>query len=197
MIIGIDIDDTLTELGDIQLKTVQRYLKEENLHFNVINPRARLITELLDWSLEECGKFWFKHGESMFEESVPKPNAVEVIRKLKFEGHTIIIVTARSNDYFKDAYKFSYDWLVKNNIAFDKLFVGHWDKTQTCLDNSVELFIDDAPDVLTSLKNAGIKTIGMKADHNEEFYNSNPDFVFADDWNEVYKLIKQYENELR
>ena len=60
--------------------------------------------------------------EKTFSRSLAKPktDAVESMKNLKDQGHTIIIYTARS----WNEYEMTSEWLKKNNIPFDQLFMG-------------------------------------------------------------------------
>ncbi len=60
--------------------------------------------------------------EKTFSRNLAKLNkdAKESIEKLKSEGHTIIIYTARS----WNEYEMTIDWLKKNKIPFDQLIMG-------------------------------------------------------------------------
>ena len=60
--------------------------------------------------------------EKTFSRSLAKPitGAIESIKNLKDQGHTIIIYTARS----WNEYEMTSEWLKKNNIPFDQLFMG-------------------------------------------------------------------------
>ncbi len=60
--------------------------------------------------------------EKTFSRSLAKPklDSVESIKKLKAQGHTIIIYTARH----WNEYEMTDEWLKKNDIPFDQLFMG-------------------------------------------------------------------------
>ena len=52
--------------------------------------------------------------------AIPKKGAAETIKKLKNKGYNIIIYTARS----WTEYEITKNWLNKNKINFDELFMG-------------------------------------------------------------------------
>lgn len=192
MIIGIDIDDTLTYLHDIKIKIAKQYIKEHNLPYKLVRTDTYLFSEMFDWPIEECDKFWFANADKMLAEVKARQYAAEVISKLKHNGHKILIITARTKEWHADPYKLSYDWLVQNNIPFDELLVEYTDKTQICIDKKVDLFIDDRPKTLVKLNEVGIKTIMIKNPHNEMLQNDGK-FTFAENWNDVYYIVKGLE----
>ena len=189
MIIGIDIDDTLTFLQKIKIKTAQDYIKNNNLNYKLINSDANLFSEMFDWPSDVCDKFWFEKADKMLAKVKPRDYAGKVLKRLKKEGHKIVIITSRAKEWHKDPYKLSFKWLKKNNLSFDKLIVGKLDKTQVCIDEKIDCFIDDLPETLTKLQQAGIKTILMKNPHNENqsIYSGKE----AKDWKEIYDILSE------
>ncbi len=189
MIIGIDIDDTLTFLQRIKIKTAQDYIKRNNLNYKLVKADGNLFSEMFDWPNEVCDKFWFEEADKMLASVKARDYASDTLKRLKEEGNKIVIVTARTKQWHKDPYKLSFDWLIKNNLCFDKLIVGKLDKTQTCIDEKIDCFIDDIPETLTKLQNVGIKTILMKNPHNENqsIYSGK----VAKDWKEIYDIISK------
>lgn len=189
MTIGIDIDDTLTQALETKIATAKAYIKQENLPYKQAkDKKLHLFSELFNWTTKDWEKFWFKHADIMLAKLPTKPNASKITHALKNMGHTIIIVTARSPQWHTDPYQLSFDWLTKNNIAFDKIFVNQKDKVHVCLENNVDVFIDDLPETLLKLKEVGIVPILMKNPHNEDMAN-NPNYYTITNWKEVPVLL--------
>ena len=189
MIIGIDIDDTLTYLQPVKLKTAQEYIEKNNLGFKLVDPNALFFSQMFDWTSEECNDFWFSEADKMLTNAPARKYASSVITNLHNKGHKIVIITARTTEWHKRPYEMSYEWLMKNNIPFDKLIVGHMDKTQVCLDEKIDVFIDDLPSTLEKLQPYGIKTILMETPHNvnNETYTGKR----ASNWQQVSDLIDE------
>ncbi len=188
MIIGIDIDDTLSFLYDRKIKVAEEYIRKNKLPYLLINKEANYLSEMFNWSNEECDKFWIEESDNLLAGARVRDFASVVIRRLKEAGHKIVIITARSTDWHKDPYGLSFNWLNENGILFDKLLVGYTDKTQVCVDEKVNIFIDDLPETLVKLQNVGIKTIMMSNPHNvnQKIYHGRA----AKDWLEIEKIIK-------
>lgn len=187
MIIGIDIDDTLTELKQPKIEIAEKYIKEHNLPYKLISPNSAFFREMFDWPIDVCNKFWFEKSFELLDNALPRENASNVIQKLKSLGHTILIITARANDWHDDPYGMSADWLNRHHIPYDKILYGFQDKTQVCVDEKVDIFIDDMPSNLAKLQPYGIKTIMMGACHNEvqDVY----DGIRVKDWFEIENYI--------
>lgn len=158
MIIGIDIDDTLTYLKDIKIEFAEKYIKENNLPYKLVSPDSAFFREMFNWPIDVCNKFWFEKSFELLSSAPPRENASKVIKTLKKLGHKIVIITARGNDWHEDPYGMSVDWLTKNDIPFDKIVYGFEDKTQACTDEKVDIFIDDMPLTLKRLQPYNKKT---------------------------------------
>lgn len=187
MIIGIDIDDTITQLKDRKIEIATKYIKEHNLPYKLINEDGVRFSMMYDWPLEVCNKFWLEIAFELLDSATPRPNAVNVIQKLKSLGHKIVIITARSDNALMNAYNMSAQWFARHNIPFDKLIYGFEDKTQVCVDEKVDIFIDDIPTNLIRLEPYGIKTILMGTAHNK--VHDGYDGIRVEDWFEIEKHI--------
>lgn len=187
MIIGIDIDDTLTELQKPKIEIAKKYIKDNNLPYKLVSPNSAFFSEMFNWPIDVCNKFWFEKSYELLNSVPPRENSSNVIQKLKSLGHTILIVTARASDWHADPYGMSADWLNKHNIPYDKILFGFQDKTQVCIDEKIDIFIDDMPLNLAKLQPYGIKTIMMGACHNkvQDIYNG----IRVNDWFEIEKYL--------
>ena len=63
------------------------------------------------------------------------------------------------------------------------MLVGHLDKTQVCVEEKIDIFIDDMPNTLVKLQNIGIKTIMMKNPHNNSQHIYSGKIV--NNWQEI------------
>jgi uncharacterized HAD superfamily protein len=190
MKIGIDIDDTLTSLLDVRIKTAQDYIKRNNLPYHLVRTDTNLFSEMFDWNQEECDKFWFLEENEMLANVLPRENASKCIKQLKDLGYEIYIITGRSLKWHKDPLLESYTWLIKNDIPFDYLYVEQEDKAKKCLELKIDFFVEDMIETLNRISSVGVKTIMMENSHN---INRN-DYIGlrAKNWNEVLEIIKNY-----
>ncbi len=82
-----------------------------------------------------------KTGTMTYSDVKPLPGAVETLKKLKADGHYIIIQTARHMRTYQANHgkilanlQYLYDWLNKWEIPYDELLIGKPD---------VDVFVDD------------------------------------------------------
>ena len=190
MRIGIDLDDTITKTDEILFKYAKIYNEEEKILFN-INREEWNLTKAFGWNEENIKEFFSKYLKSIYEEAEIKENAKERINKLKDDGNEIIIITARDTKSLKEVHKVCKDWLINNKINVDKIVVDGEDKAQKCLENKIDIFIDDnicnCENVYNNLK---IPVLLMNGRYNKEYQNPKIKRVY--NWNEIYNEICKY-----
>ena len=190
MRIGIDLDDTITKTDEILFKYAKIYNKEEKILFN-INREEWNLTKAFGWNEENIKEFFSKYLKSIYEEAEIKENAKERINKLKDDGNKIIIITARDTKSLKEVHEVCKDWLINNKINVDKIVVDGEDKAQKCLENKIDIFIDDnicnCENVYNNLK---IPVLLMNSRYNKDYQNPKIKRVY--NWNEIYNEICKY-----
>ena len=192
MRIGIDIDDTLTDVKDELIKAGEKYARtlgkdiKVDKNFEDKNNNGNKWQEMFQFNYEELKYFLKDIQESITNKAKPRENVVEVINKLKNDGNEIIIITARDSEFHDNPYKYSKDWLDKNNIYYDKLVVNARNKEDACIEENIDLFIDDSESNCLKVNKAGIKTIRVC----NEIENNNSNLICFNNWNDIYRYIQ-------
>lgn len=192
MRIGIDIDDTLTDVKNELIKAGENYARslgkdiKVDKNFEDKNNNGNKWQEMFQFNYEELKYFLKDIQESITNKAKPRENVVEVINKLKNDGNEIIIITARDSEFHDDPYKYSKDWLDKNNIYYDKLVVNARNKEDSCIEEKIDLFIDDSESNCLKVNKAGIKTIRVC----NEIENNNSNLICFNNWNDIYSFIQ-------
>jgi len=99
-----------------------------------------------------------KQKHETYADVIVKPGAAEFIRKLRSEGHYIIIQTARNmatcdsnvGKVMKNIGLVTLEWLEKNNIEYDEIFFGK---------PNANLYIDDRAFRFEDWRNASIEQL--------------------------------------
>ncbi len=198
MRIGIDIDDTTFKTVDSMLKYADIFNKEiggmyqNNGNYGMIKNRYYLKA-LYGWDDKTKEKFFMKYYKNVLEECVLLSNASYIINRLKDDGHTIHFITARlegfENFNTEDITKKS---LEKYQIKYDDLSLGVKDKLAFCLENNIDLMIEDSFETCKELMDNGIETILMTTIMNKNIENNGIKRVNS--WNEIYEEIKKLSN---
>lgn len=192
MNIGIDIDNTITEVQqelnnaayEYALKIGKKVENAENSLEDIKN-NGDLYKKKFQFSYDELKYFLKNIHEEIINKAKPRDNAVEVINKLKNEGNKIIIITARDNEFHDDPYLLSKNWLDKNKIEYDKLIVNAREKGQICKSEDIDIFIDDQINNCYDVEKEGIQTIRISADDKEKYTG----IISLKDWKEIYEFI--------
>lgn len=185
-IIGIDLDDTLTIL--------QKYMKEEAKKFDkiihgkgIINKKSYLVGEMYGWSDEKKDEFFKNYRINAIEKAKVRPNVQYVLDTFFKKGYKVIIITARDDLYYKNAYEYTKNWLDKNNIKYSELITNVKDKKAVCKKYKVDYFIDDMPNNCEDVNSLGsIKVIMIKNGQNK---TKNQDILIVDNFLKIKEVI--------
>lgn len=192
MIIGVDIDDTLTDIRDELAEEALKYAKSLNKEIDekkVVwdkNNNGSSFKERYNLDYDELLYFFRNIQENITKKAKPREDVVDVIKKLRKDGHKIYIITARDSEFHNDPYELSKTWLDKNNIEYDKLIVNARDKVKICKEQNVNIFIDDKLSNCIEISNENIITIRI-TNYTEQHKN----IVNKKNWKEIYEYIKQ------
>ena len=174
--IGIDIDNTITNTS-IYSNTL---LKKDPLYNSKNNYR--------ELNKEEIKNFLTKYIESIVESVLVKEDVIDTLSYWKNKGYKIVFITARgaekTDNYtsLKSAFLTSL-YFAKNNIPFDELVFFQEEKGAACLNEFVDILIDDKENVLDEVAKKGLKTLRIS----EEKVESKHKLV--QNWQEIRKYI--------
>ncbi len=164
MKIGIDVDGTLTNWHKFKIRSAKRYIKKNNLPFRLINSNEYDLKDIFNWHREIKEKFWKENGEKIVAKVPIKRGALNAIKRIRAMGHKIFIISNRNNNDFFDPLNVTLMWLNKYKVPYDKVCVGN--KYRDCIDNKIDVFIDDLPSELEKLSQIGIRTILINENYN-------------------------------
>ena len=191
MRIGIDIDNCISNFDDTLLKEYLKHDKELR-NTGIINKNPEYLRKgMFDWTEEEESSFYHANIEDFAIKLRPIEDSVCYIRKLKEDGHEIYIITGRNNGEYINPKELTTQWLDKYNIVYDKLiFTNAYDKhakTEVCLENNIDLMIEDSTRISLDLINNGIKVYTMNTRYNQK--EQTLDRVSK--WKEIYEKISK------
>jgi len=188
MNIGIDIDNTITDT----LPILKKYCKKYNDNFVKRNLQMHedgfTSYNLYDWTKEENLDFCINYLEEAVSQATVKENAREIIQKLKNEGHIINIISSRALPMFKTPYETTEKFLHKNGILYDNLLVGKVEKKSSCIENKLDILIEDEPQYINQMAEF-MTVIAFNEPYNQQCIGDN--IIRVNDWNEIYNVIKK------
>lgn len=179
--IGIDIDDTITNTNCL----VKKCFKKSNDKELIDNMEAIIKGFYINDKIKE----FYKSLKDVFVNQIKLKNgAREVIDQLHSEGYRIVIITARSDEYYGDAYKCTSEFLEKNGVVYDKLIVGCVHKNEIIKKEKIDILIDDVIEMVDKAKEMGIDSILISSSLNK---GKKTKGKRVNNWQEIHKYISK------
>ena len=196
MKIGIDIDNCISNFDDTLLKEYLKHDKELR-NTGIINGNAESIRRgMFDWTEKEENDFYNSNIENFAKKLKPLEDSSYYINKLMEDGHEIYIISGRNNGEYTNPWKLTEKWLNKYSVVYDKLILTDtYDKhakTVACLENNVDLMIEDNIKISLDLVSNGIKVLTMNTRYNQK--EKTLDRVSK--WKEIYERILKLNKKL-
>ena len=184
MRIGIDIDDVITNSSETIEEYVMKDSNSEKLqkHMKEIMKGNPSDPDVISF----CMKIYLE----AFQKVTLKDNAKRVIQNLLDNGNEIYLITARGEnlEFFKGSEEITKKFLEDNNIKYNKIIFNAVNKAQLCVDNQIDLMIDDSIEHCEDIKNIGIKSIVFTSNVNKNTFTT---VERVDNWLELEEKIME------
>lgn len=200
MIFVFDLDDTICDTNGYSEFYISKFFKDNNWPYKQITKIGRYAEMLFNWDHDTAWKWYKEFGDEMALHFPIKPNAKEVINALYDNGHTIIIATARTNDWHTKPYEITTKWLKDNKIKYHKLYYGRVDKEAICEEVDADFFIDDDIGIVTRVNdyfkstNQPHKQAFLTTSLYNEKLDITKDVIRIKDFNEFEQVIENIIN---
>ncbi len=190
MVIGIDMDDTICSTNELIIEVADKYDKEVLGGTGIKDVNAYEFTEMMGWEKDMKGKFFADRLEYIMDNAPIKEGAREVINRLHDNGWKVLIISFRKDKYLSDPFKLTKDWLDRNDVHYDKIFVNTGTKTDECIENNVTLFVDDKESHCEDVSSEGIDVLLFTNAYNHD----EKRFKRVDNWYQIEDYIKEKYN---
>lgn len=189
MRIGIDIDGVLTDFEKWQLDFGSKFFIKYNK--NIVVPDGYDSNTVFNITQKMDSEFWEKYLYDYAKNEPARKFAGEVIDILKEKGYEIYIITARyltdRDDHLGERMRnIVKEWLVKNNINYDKIIFSPEDKYDICKDNNIDIMIEDKVDNINKISKI-LPVICFDASYNKSCIGNNIYRVYT--WYDIYYTI--------
>ena len=193
MKIGIDLDGVVFD-SEKEFRVYSELYDMLDLKQNSkINNKELKFQSRFKWTKEDIDGFLNKYHKQIIVESNFMPGVKRILRLLKEDGHTLILITARGG-MNRDMIKVTEERLQQNEMnIFDKYYWATENKDEVCVKENVDIMIDDFCDKCKSIANSKIKTIYLK-DAPSYDLEENEYIKVLYNWGEIYRYIKEIEN---
>lgn len=185
MNIGIDIDGVIQDTERAYRYYAEIYDMEHN-NTGVFNRNAVKCQDRYCWSTDQSMDFMRMYSTLIQRNSPLMCGAKEVIKRLKDMGHKIIIISARGV-WLNEELKNAEDLFVEHEIHVDKIELEAIDKLPICIENKIDVMIDDADFNIKRLSENGIKCLYLKDLFGEDVENENVTVV--SNWGEILRYF--------
>ena len=194
MRIGVDIDNVIALSDEAILKEFLKHDKEIYEGKGIINEDAPYITiGMFSWPQEEVNNYYIEAINKVVRDIEVVDEVVDSLKELRKRGHEIYIISGRDNKMLPDPYGITKEWLQRNKIEYDKLIltdtVDSSIKAKMCLENDIDIMIDDSVKMLLEVEKAGIKTLLYNTKYNAKIEN---DLTRIYSWKEIVDYIISY-----
>ena len=192
MKIGIDLDGVLFDSEKEYRICTELYDIQDLKSNNIVDNRELMFQKRYSWNEEQIQGFIKKYHRYITENSNFMPGAKTVLKLLKEEGHSLIIITARGG-INKDLIPLTEEILKQNNMdIFDKYYWSTSNKSEICIKEKIDLMIDDSNHNCKKIAENKIKTIYLKDAPSYEIEETEYIKTLYN-WGEIYRYIKEIE----
>ena len=182
MIIGIDIDNVITNTTECVLDYINERLP--NVNFKVENVKEYWLEKIMpkgyEWIINQAFS-----DKQMWKKVELINGAAQYIRQLMFDGHEVYFVTSTTSDNFRKKIKF-----LQRNLYLPPNYVeNHTISIKKKQLLNIHFLVDDYLNNLTG--NREYYSICLDYPWNRNFNdNDEEDFVRVKNWEEIYYAIK-------
>ena len=180
MRLGVDIDGVLAD-------TLPLWVRELNIYFN----KNKSVEEIHLYDLaktfglehKQLMGFIMEKGQYMMSVPLPIPDAAHYLQKINNE-HYVAIVTARQEMYRH----VTEEWLKRYDMPYnDLLLTGTHKKEQACLEQGLQMMIEDTFEIALDLSTAGLQVLLLDAPYNRRALPKMVTRVY--NWREIYQEL--------
>ncbi len=175
MVIGIDIDNTITNTHTTTMKYLAQYDKScLDWHTLPYTKQAEFLTLYSDNILSECSL---------------KDYVSEALNYLHNNGYKLIFITARSNRYSPNITTITQNYFAKYNIPYDDLIFNadyNTSKGEIAHQNKVSLFIDDKEENLDTIAKYNIECLKFISPNSKKSSSKYKTFT---NWHDIIEYI--------
>ena len=191
MRIGVDLDGVVFNSEMFFMAKGEIYDCKILKKNSIVNAQEPRVQNKYDWTQDEINGYIKNY--SCDENFDVMPCASEVIKYLQEEGHKIYIISARGQ-FFEDELKIAKKKLKKAGIKADKYHWKHFNKTEICINEKIDIMIDDRYDVCQDLSKLGILCLYFKMAGRKTIPESET-LREVHNWGEVYRIISDVKGE--
>lgn len=194
MNIGIDLDGVVFDSEKEYRVYAELYDLIDLKQNSKVNNKELRCQKRFQWTDEQLQNFFQKYNKIVTENSNFMPGAKGILQLLKEEGHSLIVITARGG-ISQDEIEITKKVLKDNGLdIFDKYYFTAKNKDEICIKEKIDIMVDDSYKICKAVADSNIKAIYLKDAPSYELEETECIKVLYN-WGEIYRYIKEIENE--
>ena len=190
MKIGIDLDGVIFDSEKEFRVYSELYDKIDLKRNSKVDNRELKFQDRFQWTKEETEGFLEKYHKQIIEESNYMPGVKRILKLLKEEGHSLLLITARGG-LNKEMIKITEERFKQDGMdIFDKYYWATENKEEVCIKENIDIMIDDSYEKCQNVAKVKIKTIYLKDAPSYEIEETEYIKVLYN-WGEIYRYLEE------
>lgn len=195
MRVGIDIDGTITDIFDFEVREGSKFFNKEP-----VNNHTLSVKEMFGCTEEEEQKFWNHNFLKYCIMESPRKGTSEFIKHLHDGNHEAFIITSRkfADDDSKVGQLMRFivkEWCKCHKIDVDEILFCSDDKTETIKNNDIDIMIEDDVNNIENFSEF-VKVICMDNPYNDIEFTNTSNIKRINSMSEAYPMVQEIELEL-
>ena len=192
MKIGIDLDGVVI-YSETTFRTYEEIYDMDILKQNNLVDRTEpKFQARYNWNAEQQKDFCKRYFLQVSKESNLMSGFMATYNRLKKQGHEFVVITARGllpdGTFMKEMEDDAKRVLNENGILFDKYYWGQKDKLEVCLEENIDIMIDDDWKIIKKLSDNSVKTLYFR-DTNLKKLEETECIREVNNWGDIYRKI--------
>lgn len=172
MIIGIDIDNTITSTGEKTLECLAKYAPGYDDYHKLPKDKYEEFLDLYEEHIHRTCEL--------------KSGVKEAFAYFNKNGYKIMIITARNNNHCKNQEEITKEYFKRHNLKYDKIIFDMSKKGKCAQENNVSIFFDDKEENLDEISSYGIECIRFSTKNDSKYKTFS-------NWMDIIEYLKAKE----
>ena len=193
MNIGIDIDGVIFDSETYFRCFAEIYDIDSGINSGIVKKDEVRVQRRYDWTYEQFATY-VRDVMLPLEKEVPyMAGALEVITKLKEMGHRLVIISRRGSTGIYEEIEIANKRFAEAGLEFDAVYMDVGSKLDVCVDEKIDVMIDDLDRTIDELSDNGIDCLYFICPDSREIKKDNVTPVT--NWGEIYRyFIEKQDN---
>ena len=191
MKIGIDLDGVVFDSEHLYRVYEEIFSIEDTEDRRIVDREEPKYQGRYKWTPEQKKAFDDKYVRYVSQVATFMPGFLPIYKKLREKGYEMIVITARGM-HFLEMIDDTKKILEENNIVFDKYYWNVQDKSDICVQENIDIMIDDDYKVVEKLINKKVKTLYFR-DAGTKKLEENEYLKEVNNWGDIYRYFSDLE----